>query len=170
MKSGTKLVLLVIAAVVAAQLLVRGGGGSAEGEAAPALALADLEGREVDLAALRGKVVAVNFWATWCGPCRTELPELADFWRAYQGRCFELLGVAEQSARQDVVALARGLPYPVLHDTRADLLDPWGVQGFPITFVIDPEGKVRRVFRGAIAKEDLAAAVDPLLPETCPRS
>jgi cytochrome c biogenesis protein CcmG, thiol:disulfide interchange protein DsbE len=173
MRNGLKLILLVVVAVVVTQLLVRtrsGGGSPKADHPAPALALTDLGGRPVDLSRLRGKVVAVNFWASWCGPCREELPELAEFWRAYSGQCFELLGVAEQSGHADVLAASRGIPYPVLLDARADYLEPWGVNGFPVTFVIDPEGKVRKVFRGGIAKEDLAAVVDPLLPATCPRS
>src|SRR5512138_766010 len=165
-----KLALLALAAVVATQLLFRPGGSApaASGEAAPRLALPGLDGRPVDLASLRGKVVAVNFWASWCGPCQLEMPELADVWREHHDRCFELLGVAEESARADVARIAPSVPYPILLDERAEALGPWGVQGYPITVIVDAEGNVRQVFQGALSKRRLEAAIQPLLPATCP--
>ena len=166
-----KLVILAVAAVVAAQLLVqRAAPRRAPGDAAPPLALSDLHGRRVDVAELRGKVVAVNFWATWCPPCREEMPELAQFWTEHRGRCFEMLGVAEESAREDVARMAASIPYPVVVDDRAEALTPWGVQGYPVTYVLDPQGNVRKVFTGEVSKADLGDAVKPLLPATCPES
>ncbi len=165
-----KTALLVAAALVAGQLIVRSapsrrGGG---GEAAPPLALPDLGGQAVDVAKLRGKVVAVNFWASWCGPCQLELPELAEVWKENHDRCFELLGVAEESARDDVLRMAPAIPYPILLDERAEALGPWGVQGYPITVLVDPQGRVRQTFRGALSKRRLESAIRPLLPATCP--
>jgi cytochrome c biogenesis protein CcmG/thiol:disulfide interchange protein DsbE len=171
MKSWVKLAILAVAAVVAIQLLVRPadpGGRGASGVAAPKLVLPALDGRPVDLASLRGKVVAVNFWATWCGPCRLEMPELAEVWSENRDRCFELLGVAEESGREDVLRAASSIPYPILLDERAEALEPWGVQGYPITVVVDAEGKVRQTFRGALSKRRLETAIRPLLPATCP--
>lgn len=166
-----KLALLVVTAVVVTQLLVqRGAPSRPPGDNAPPLALPDLAGREVDLSKLRGKVVAVNFWATWCSPCREEIPELARFWTEHRGRCFELVGVAEESAREDVARMASAMPYPVVLDERAEALAPWGVQGYPVTFVVDPEGKVRSVFTGGVSRQELESAVRPLLPATCPAS
>jgi cytochrome c biogenesis protein CcmG/thiol:disulfide interchange protein DsbE len=122
-----KLLLLVVTAVIVTQLLVqRAAPPSSTGDRAPPLALPDLNGRHVDLARLRGKVVAVNFWATWCSPCRDEIPELAQFWTEQKGRCFELVGVAEESAREDVAKVAASIPYPVVVDERAEALGAWG--------------------------------------------
>jgi cytochrome c biogenesis protein CcmG/thiol:disulfide interchange protein DsbE len=170
MKSWVKLAVLAVAAVAATQLLVRPrpGGQAGSGAAAPELVLPGLDGRKVDLASLRGKVVAVNFWATWCGPCLLEMPELAEVWSENRDRCFELLGVAEESGREDVLRAAPSIPYPILLDERAEALQAWGVQGYPMTVLVDAEGRVRQTFRGALSKRRLEAAIRPLLPATCP--
>jgi cytochrome c biogenesis protein CcmG/thiol:disulfide interchange protein DsbE len=166
-----RLAILVVAAVVATQLFVqRAAPPVASGEVAPPLVLPDLAGRTVDVARLRGKVVVVNFWASWCPPCREELPALAAVWTDHRGRCFELLGVAEESAREDVAKMASAIPYPVLLDERAEALSPWRVAGYPKTYLLDVDGKVRHVFEGAVEKADLAEAIAPLLPATCPAS
>ncbi len=171
MNTWTKLVVLVVAVVVVTQLLVqRAQPPVPAGEDAPPLALPDLRGGTVDLAKLRGKVVAVNFWASWCPPCREEIPELAEVWTDHRGRCFELLGVAEESAREDVARLATGIPYPVLLDERAEALSAWRVAGYPRTYLLDAQGKVRKIFEGALRKRQLEEAIRPLLPETCPSS
>jgi len=169
MNRWVKLAVIAVAAVAVGQLLFR----SAEpamgsGTPAPPLALPDLQGRRVDLAALKGKVVAVNFWASWCGPCQLEIPELAQVWSAHRDRCFELLGVAEESAPADLMRLAPSIPYPILFDARAEALTPWRVEGYPRTYLVDAEGKVRRVFVGALRKRQLEEAIGPLLPASCP--
>ena len=112
----------------------------------------------------------MNFWATWCPPCREELPQLAEVWTEHRGRCFELLGVAEESAREDVARMASAIPYPVLLDERAEALAPWGVSGYPVTYLLDTEGNVSQVFTGGVRKAQLEEAIRPLLPATCPAS
>ena len=166
-----KLALIALTAVVVTQLLVRRSEPVQRmGETAPPLALPDLSGRTIDLATLRGKVVAVNFWASWCGPCQAELPALAEVWRTHRDRCFELLGVAEESGREDVAAMARDIPYPILFDAGASALRPWGVPAYPRTYLIDAEGKLRHVFSGALDQRELTDAIRPLLPDSCPAS
>src|SRR3990172_11744285 len=88
----------------------RGDSKAPPGTTAPGFALQDTDGRRVSLEGLKGRVVAVNFWATWCGPCQEEIPDLAKIYSANKSKCFEMLGVAEESgARDEVVAAARKL-------------------------------------------------------------
>jgi cytochrome c biogenesis protein CcmG/thiol:disulfide interchange protein DsbE len=173
MRAFLKLLLLLVVAVVAVEFWLgsrepAGAPAAAQGAPAPPLALATLEGRRVDLRALRGRVVAVNFWATWCAPCQKELPDLASFVRERKGQCLDVLAVASWSGRDDVGKTAGTLPYPVLFDADGEAVDAWKVNAVPRTYVVDPQGRIRAEFRGVVARGDLAAAVDPLLPATCP--
>ena len=168
MKAGYKLALAGLVAVVAGQLMVqRQGRVLALGERPGAFTLRTVDGGEVSLASLRGRVVAVNFWATWCPPCLRELPELAAVRRTDGGRCLEVLGVAEESAREDVASAARQLPYPVLIDPRAEVAADWGVAAYPRTFLLDREGRLARVFEGELDRAQLEAAAAPLLEPGC---
>jgi cytochrome c biogenesis protein CcmG/thiol:disulfide interchange protein DsbE len=105
--------------------------------------------------------------STWCPPCRAEIPELAELWREQKEGCFELLGVAEESPRADLLAIARTMPYPVLTDPRGDAAAAWSVYGFPSSYLVDPQGKVVRVFEGAVRKRQVLEAMRPHLPASC---
>jgi cytochrome c biogenesis protein CcmG, thiol:disulfide interchange protein DsbE len=167
-KAWLKLALAGVAAVVVGQLLVqRSGRLPAPGTTPPSFTLRATDGTEVALASLRGRVVAVNFWATWCQPCLRELPELSAARQADRGRCLEVVGVAEESASDDVAAAARQLPYPVVLDPGAGVAAAWGVTGYPRTFLLDREGRLARVFEGALDRRTLEEAVAPLLDPAC---
>jgi thiol-disulfide isomerase/thioredoxin len=163
-----KLGLVGLVALLLAEVLLRSPEHHpAEGQPAPPLSLRRLDGTPLDLAALRGTVVAVNFWATWCAPCRAELPELAAARQDAQGRCLEVVGVAEESAREDVAEVARRLPYPVVVDPRAGAAAAWGVTAYPRTYLVDREGRVNTVFFGALDRQRLLAAAAPLQDPAC---
>jgi cytochrome c biogenesis protein CcmG/thiol:disulfide interchange protein DsbE len=174
MRSWLKLLVLGGAAVVAAEIVLRAPSPRAPpaGTPAPAFSLPDAAGRTVTLAGLRGRVVAVNFWATWCGPCREEIPDLAKVYTAHKAGCFEMLGVAEESGtRDEVVAAASkfGINYPVLLDDKGEVGDAFHIPGYPRTYLIDHQGNVRKVFEGTVEQAELEAALGPLLAEA-PRS
>ena len=121
-------------------------------KAAPAFDLPDLNGGRVSLASLEGKVLVVDFWATWCGPCITEIPDYAEFWRKNQPRGVEVLGIVMDSGSpDDILDFVREYKIPyrqLLGDD--DIAAEFGVnQGFPTTFVIDGEGVIRSKILGS---------------------
>jgi peroxiredoxin len=125
---------------------------SSEAKVAPAFDLPDLNGGRVSLASLEGKVLVVDFWATWCGPCITEIPDYAQFWRKNQPRGVEVLGIVMDSGSpDDILDFVREYKIPyrqLLGDD--DIAAEFGVnQGFPTTFVIDGEGVIRSKILGS---------------------
>jgi thiol-disulfide isomerase/thioredoxin len=139
------------------------------GERAPALIVPTLDARVFDLAALRGKVVIVNFWASWCSPCRAEMPQLDAFYRRYHARGLELLGVSvdEPADRDEVVRIMKSFSYPAAIAAAAKVNDFGAPLAVPTTWIIDSRGIVRaRLMAGnAITSHSLEQAVLPLLPQ-----
>jgi thiol-disulfide isomerase/thioredoxin len=107
--------------------------------------LQDLDGRRFDLAELRGRVVVVNFWATWCGPCKEELPSLQRLREKTAGKPVEVLTVnyGEMAERVRPFFEKEGLALRVLLDTQKAAGREWGVGGLPMTFVVDANGRAR---------------------------
>ena len=113
---------------------------------APALRLKDLDGAVHDLAQLRGRVVLVNFWATWCPPCRREMPSMERLAQALKGEAFSVLAV-NVGEDVDTIETFSGqldtqLGFPVLLDSRSDTMQAWKVAGLPTTFVVDQRGRI----------------------------
>lgn len=143
------------------------------GGAAPALALKTTEGDVVDLAKLRGKVVLVNFWATWCAPCVEEMPALARLRTRLAARGFEVIAVnqGEMPARVRAFLQRTGLDLPVVLDREKEVARAWKVRALPTTFVVDALGRVRLFVEGELDTGDaLEAAIAPLLPRERPTS
>ena len=141
------------------------------GPAAPApdFETADLDGQPFRLSALRGRVVVLNFWATWCGPCRAELPAFAALHRALGPEGAEFVGVALDEEGWAVVApfvAARGLPYRQLVDQGATIARAYGgITTVPTTVFIDRRGNVRYRHEGIMVKPAVSGLVRRLLRE-----
>lgn len=135
----------------------------------PALAGADLTGQDLQLQALRGRVVVVQFWASWCEPCQVELPALAKLRARLAGRPFAVVTVnyGEGQARVEQFLRAHAVDLPVLLDRDRRAADAWGVGGIPMSFLVDAEGRVRSWVFGECdwSEGELAAALERLLGE-----
>jgi cytochrome c biogenesis protein CcmG, thiol:disulfide interchange protein DsbE len=135
------------------------------GEAAPALVLTGFDGNTFDLAGLRGKVVLVNYWATWCAPCRKEMPTLDAFYRRYHAQGLEMIGISIDFSRdlEKARRMAKTVSYPAAHTggiTDNSFGTPTAV---PVTYVIGANGVVRDRFI-ATPEKLLRDVVVPLLP------
>ena len=116
------------------------------GAPAPAFSLPRLEGEgNVSLASLRGKTVVLNFFATWCEPCKREAPDLESFWRQYRADGLVVLGVDSGDARGDARRFlgAHGVTYPIVFDPDEKLAQgAYSLPGLPVTYVINPAGRI----------------------------
>lgn len=143
-------------------------GAGAGDSIAPSYAARTLDGEAISLEGLRGKVVLVNFWATWCPPCRIEMP---GFQRVYEDRRdegFVVLGISTDQAGEGVVReflQERGITFPVTMATGQVVQDFGGVQALPTSFLIDREGRIRQEVKGIFAEPALRMAVGHLLEE-----
>lgn len=113
---------------------------------APALKLSDIDGKPYDLTQDREKVVLVNFWATWCPPCRREMPSMERLSRALQGEPFVVLAVDVGEDADTIEAFTSQLDaaptFPILLDSRSGAMQAWKVRGLPTTFLVDKKGRI----------------------------
>jgi peroxiredoxin len=136
---------------------------------APDFTLSDTQGIARTLSALRGRVVIVEFWATWCPPCRESVAELNKVYEKFKGKNFELFGISvdkgsEASSTVRTFVKEHAVTYPVMLDDR-NVNSSYGVSNIPVMFVIDKEGKVVKKFTGFIPGlgEVLSKEVEALL-------
>ncbi len=137
------------------------------GHPAPDFNLTALHGAPIVLRAFRGKVVLVNFWATWCIPCRTEMPLLAGWYRKLRNRGFVIVGVDQQEGRGDVQAFTQRLrtPYPIALDSSGSVSALYNIVGLPTSFLLGPDGTIRSVHVGIVDSEYLRQQILPALRE-----
>jgi cytochrome c biogenesis protein CcmG, thiol:disulfide interchange protein DsbE len=149
------------AATVAAEL------GDGKRPQAPNFTLPRLNGTgDVSLQSFRGKVVLLNFWASWCPPCREEAPLFNQIQSQYGRRGVAVVGVDSQDFASAARSFARDLHvnYTLVHDSSNDVTNRWGVSsGFPVTFVINRQGAVQKVFTTEVTGSMLQQAMRPLL-------
>jgi len=117
---------------------------------APDFTLQSLEGKNVRLSDFRGQVVLLNFWASWCGPCRQEMPILDEIHNHYKSLGFTVLGVNLDAKSKKAIGYLKDTPvtFPVLLDPKGDVSGEYGVQAMPSTVIIDKDGKVRFLHQG----------------------
>jgi cytochrome c biogenesis protein CcmG, thiol:disulfide interchange protein DsbE len=138
-----------------------------EREPAPALRLPRLSGAgQVELADYRGKLVVLNFWASWCEPCRAESPLLQRWHERISRRGGTVLGVDVLDVSSDAREFVReyGLTYPMLRDRDGDSQADFGVVAYPETVVIDTQGRIAAIERGPVDDRWMRRNVEPLLP------
>jgi len=161
LKLAAALAIVVGAAVGFALVRGPGRGGLQAGAPAPPLRLPALGGQEVDLQSFSGRVVLVNFWASWCGPCVEEMPSLENLYRTLSPRGLVVLGVAADEDEGALRAFLARAPvtFPVLRDPGGRRAGArFGVTGYPATFLVDGAGVIRQVFLGPV-RWDTPAAV-----------
>ena len=123
---------------------------SLEGQVAPDFVLKSASGENLRLSEYRGDVVMINFWATWCGPCRQEMPLLDELYGRYQRVGFSLLGINidDDSRRAMKMVQELGVTFPVLFDENKEVSKLYKVDAMPVTILVDREGRVRHVHHG----------------------
>lgn len=134
------------------------------GEPAPAFTLLLLDGSQIALRDLRGQVVVLNFWASWCDPCRREASDLQQAWEQYQDRGVAFVGVTFRDAKGASQAFIEqfGLTYPNGIDERGRISEAYGVVAVPETFIIDREGKIAFVHIGEVQTETIVQDLEML--------
>ena len=134
---------------------------------APDLRLQDLSGNTVSLEDWRGKIILVNNWATWCPPCREEMPVFEAYYQAYKGQDFSLIAIDAGDPAEKVIQFVESyqISFPVWLDPGSESLRAFRNPGLPNSYVIDREGMVRLAWTGAISQEMLEKYVTPLFKE-----
>ena len=159
--------VLAVIGLLGFGLLSKGEASLSLGETAPDKRLQTLDGSgNGQIADYRGKWVFVNFWASWCEPCKAEAPVLESFQNAHQAQGFTVLGIDLYDSTEDALNFTHryGLTYPQLHESGGDdRKEAYGMTGFPENFLIDPQGHIALIRRGPVDTSYLDQAVLPLI-------
>jgi peroxiredoxin len=120
------------------------------GQASPDFTLPSSTGKNIRLQELRGQVVLINFWASWCGPCRQEMPLLEDIYKKYSKLGFTILGINVEQDSSKAATYLRDVPvsFPILFDTQNTLSKLYDVNAMPTTVIVDRNGKIRYIHAG----------------------
>jgi cytochrome c biogenesis protein CcmG/thiol:disulfide interchange protein DsbE len=123
------------------------------------------ESATLSLAELEGKAVVLNFWASWCEPCKEEAPLFQDAWERYQDRGLVIVGVDSEDFRTDARRFVERyrITYPIVHAKSTDTRDDFGVTGYPETYFIDAEGRIVHHVAGQVSADQLEDGIEAIL-------
>ena len=143
-------------------------GGKTAKRQAPEFSVLDAEGKQVSLSSLRGKPVVLNFWASWCGPCREEMPDFQQVYTLYQGRVHFMMvnltdGSRETQGKAAEFVRRNGFSFPVYYDTKQEAVKGYGITAIPTTFILDADGMVVSQSQGVLHKEALQKTLEQVL-------
>lgn len=142
--------LFACTALALCALTVHAEGGVQKGQAAPAISGKDIKGKSVSLAGLKGKVVLVDFWASWCAPCKEEMPILEKLHSKYAKQGLSIVGVSVDNELENAADFAKkvGVSFTIVHDKGHAIADRYKPAKMPTSFILDRDGKVRFVHEG----------------------
>lgn len=138
-----------------------------KGKVAPDFELQDLQGKQVKLSDFRGKAVLLNFWATWCGPCKVEMPWFVELQKQYGPQGLEIVGVALDDSGKDTIAKyakEMGVNYTILQG-KDDVGDAYGAIGLPTSYFIDRDGKIIDSASGLVSRSEIEDNIKKALAE-----
>ncbi|MBZ0291353.1 MAG: TlpA family protein disulfide reductase [Anaerolineae bacterium] len=158
---------IVVAGVIFALALARQNQTQPEHGPAPDFEFTTFDGATHQLSDFRGQVVVINFWASWCGPCRDEAPELQSAWEKYENQNVVFLGIAYADNGPKSIAYLDefGITYLNAPDLGTRISEDYNIQGVPETFVIDQQGNVAQFIYAGVTEHQLSAVIDRLLAE-----
>jgi peroxiredoxin len=144
-----------------------GGAPGAVGSTAPAFALKDVDGKALDLADYRGKVVLLDYWATWCVPCRSEIPHFVEFQDKYASQGFQVMGISMDDGPQPVQEFYKQfkMNYPVAMGTTQLAESYGGILGLPVTFLVGRDGKIAAKYVGLTETSVIQQKLESLLKQ-----
>jgi thiol-disulfide isomerase/thioredoxin len=136
------------------------------GDSAPSFSRANLAGKQVKLTEYRGKLVLLNFWATWCGPCRKEMPLFSKWQQDYGAKGLQIIGLSmdDEAATVKEFLTQRPVTYPILMGDAKLGEEFGGVLGLPLSFLIDAQGRVVAKYQGEADLSKMEAKIKELLP------
>jgi peroxiredoxin len=132
---------------------------------APDFTFADTQGRHHSLSGYRGQIVVINFWATWCSPCRREMPSLQRLWEQLRERGGMMLAVNDwDDSPEDITQFFKtmAVDFPILLGRKEELMERWPIRGLPTTYIVDPEGRVAYKVEGDL-EWDAPAVIEKIL-------
>jgi peroxiredoxin len=159
--------IIIVLALVNLSCAASGGPSANVGREAPDFTLTSAGGKEYRLSAFRGKPVVLNFFTTWCGPCRDEMPAMQSLFKIYSREGLILLAVDLGDSRTDVKTYASslGLGFPLLMDPESQVGNLYGVNSFPRTFFIDSKGVIRKISIGSMPESEISAGMVDLIDQ-----